>query len=265
MISRQRLATLLIMVVMLLALVGLGACAPQAPASEVTSPEAQAVRSEEVSAEEAPAGEVQVEDAPVEEVPAEDTPVEEAQVEETPAGDAQVEAVQAEAAEEMMSCDGTLTPAQTEGPFYTPNTPERTNLVEEGMSGTPVLVTGKVLNQACEPVAGAMVDFWQADDAGQYDNVGYRLRGHQFTDEAGNYRLETIMPALYSGGRTPHIHVKVFAPDGRDVLTSQIYFQGESEQVSDSLFRSDLIAHDLEPDESGRRHVRTDFVVNVGD
>ena len=39
-------------------------------------------------------------------------------------------------------------------------------------------ITGQVLSTSCQPVAQALVDFWQADNAGQHDNSGYRLRGH---------------------------------------------------------------------------------------
>jgi virginiamycin B lyase len=107
------------------------------------------------------------------------------------------------------------------------------------MGGTPLLVTGKVLNQACEPIAGAKLDFWQTDDSGEYDNVGYRMRGHQFTDENGDYALETILPGVYPG-RPPHIHVKVNTPGG-PVLTSQIYFEGQPGNESDGLVQPSLI------------------------
>jgi protocatechuate 3,4-dioxygenase beta subunit len=160
----------------------------------------------------------------------------------------------------LIGCDSTLTPAQTEGPYYTPNTPERSNLVEAGMGGTRLLVTGKVINQDCEPMSNVMLDFWQTDDQGEYDNVGYRMRGHQFSDKNGNYRLETILPARYPG-RTPHIHVKVFASDGQELLTTQIYFSGTSEEIPDGIFRPDLLARELEPDPNGRRHVEFDFVL----
>lgn len=161
---------------------------------------------------------------------------------------------------QAIGCDRTLTPAQTEGPFYTPNSPERSTLVEAGMGGTQLLVTGKVIDQNCEPMAGVMLDFWQTDDQGEYDNVGYRMRGHQFTDENGQYALETILPSRYPG-RTPHIHVKVFASDGQELLTTQIYFPGASEQIPDGIFRPDLLARELEPDTSGRRRVEFDFVL----
>ncbi len=127
--------------------------------------------------------------------------------------------------------DDDVTPPQTEGPFYTPDTPERTALRETGMAGTPLTVSGLVLSTKCEPVAGALIDFWQADDGGNYDNVGFRLRGHQFADDAGRFTLDTIVPGLYPG-RTRHIHVKVQAPN-RPVLTTQLYFPGEPRNDED--------------------------------
>ena len=67
--------------------------------------------------------------------------------------------------------DDDLTPAQTEGPHYTPNTPERASLIEPGITGTRLVVTGYVLTTGCKPVARALLDFWHADDQGQYDNA----------------------------------------------------------------------------------------------
>jgi protocatechuate 3,4-dioxygenase beta subunit len=163
-------------------------------------------------------------------------------------------------AAETTDCDGKLTLAQTEGPFYKPHSPERSSLLEDGMQGTPLLITGRVFNQDCEPIAGAMLDFWQTDDEGQYDNLGYRLRGHQFADEDGSYTLETVLPGEYPG-RTAHIHVKVFAPDGRELLTTQIYIPGVSDQTPDGIFSPELLAHDLEPGTDGQRRLGFNFVV----
>jgi protocatechuate 3,4-dioxygenase beta subunit len=105
-----------------------------------------------------------------------------------------------------------------------------------------------------------MVDFWQTDGDGNYDNAGFRMRGHQFTDAEGRYRLETVIPGEYPG-RTPHIHVKVFGPDGRELITTQIYLVGISDQVADSIYDPALLAQDLEPDADGRRRVAFDFIV----
>jgi protocatechuate 3,4-dioxygenase beta subunit len=135
--------------------------------------------------------------------------------------------------------------AQTEGPYFTPDSPERQSLLEEGMPGTELLLTGYVYTTACQPVEGALIDFWQANDAGEYDNAGYTLRGHQFTDEDGRYELTTIVPGLYPG-RTRHIHVKVQAPDQPE-LTTQLYFPDVPENDSDGIFDPSLVM-DLEDD-----------------
>lgn len=120
------------------------------------------------------------------------------------------------------SCSG-LTQSQTEGPYYIPDTPQRNSLFEEGMPGTRLILVGYVLDQNCQPLPNAWLDFWQADANGEYDNAGYRLRGHQFTDQQGRYYLETILPGLYSSRPIEHIHVKV-RPEGGQEITSQLYF-----------------------------------------
>ncbi len=131
------------------------------------------------------------------------------------------------------------TPPQTEGPFFTPASPQRTSLLETGLPGRRIVVAGTVLSSRCRPLAGVLLDFWQADDAGAYDNAGFRLRGHQFSDAAGRYRLETIVPGLYPG-RTRHIHVKLGLA-GRAVLTTQLYFPGEAANRRDFLFDRRLL------------------------
>ncbi|HEU5318849.1 MAG TPA: hypothetical protein VFX49_22230, partial [Chloroflexota bacterium] len=79
--------------------------------------------------------------------------------------------------------DDDETPAQTEGPYFTRDSPERTSLLEPGTRGTRLVVAGRVVTTDCKPVGRALLDFWQADDAGAYDNRGSTLRGHLFTDE----------------------------------------------------------------------------------
>jgi protocatechuate 3,4-dioxygenase beta subunit len=148
--------------------------------------------------------------------------------------------------------------AQTEGPYFTPDSPERTSLLEAGMGGQRLVVAGTVLTTDCRPVRRALLDFWQADDAGQYDNQGYRLRGHQFSDDQGGWRLETVVPGLYTG-RTRHIHVKVQAPDG-PVLTTQLYFPGEPANERDGIFSPELLLGDVR-DRGDRRTASFTFVL----
>ena len=131
------------------------------------------------------------------------------------------------------------TPRQTAGPYFKPHSPERASLLEPGMPGMKIVVTGVVRLANCQPVPRALIDVWHADDRGAYDNAGFRLRGHQYTDDQGRYRLETIVPGNYPG-RTRHFHVNVQAPKG-PVLTTQLYFPGEAGNTSDPIFNRELV------------------------
>ena len=131
------------------------------------------------------------------------------------------------------------TPPQMEGPYFKANSPQRTDLVVPGHPGTALVVSGYVFSRDCGPVSGALVDFWQADDAGDYDSIGYDYRGHQFTNTDGAFHLNTIIPGLYPD-RTRHLHVKVQAPH-RPVLTTQLYFPGEPRNDTDMLFDPRLL------------------------
>ena len=121
---------------------------------------------------------------------------------------------------------GLPTPQDVEGPFYKAGAPVRASLAEPRSKAPRLELAGRVLSADCKPIAQAKLDFWQADDKGEYDNAGYRYRGVVVTDAQGRYRLETNQPPAYMG-RPRHIHVKVQAPD-RPVLTTQLYFPGES-------------------------------------
>jgi protocatechuate 3,4-dioxygenase beta subunit len=151
-----------------------------------------------------------------------------------------------------------VTPAQTPGPYFKPQSPLRASLIEPGMPGTRIVVEGTVLTTDCKPVPRALLDFWQADARGDYDNDGFRLRGHQFTDDAGRYRLESIVPGIYPG-RTRHFHVNVQAP-GRRVLTTQLYFPDEPLNQRDGIFDRDLVMK-VRDGEGGARLARFVFVL----
>ena len=128
---------------------------------------------------------------------------------------------------------------QTEGPYFKPSSPLRADLVEPNSTARPVELSGQVLTRSCRPVAQALLDLWHADERGDYDNAGFRYRGHLFTDGEGRYRLRTVLPALYPG-RTRHYHVKVQAPS-RPVLTTQFYFPDEPQNRTDALFHRELV------------------------
>lgn len=144
------------------------------------------------------------------------------------------------------------TPAQTEGPFYPTRLPaDRDNdLVQvRGQAalalGTVVHLAGRVFDTNGRPIPGARVEIWQSDSHGIYDHP--RQDGTERRDQAfqgfgqtlaaadGGYGFRTIRPVPYPG-RTPHIHVKLFAPDGRE-LTTQMYVAGDPANERDGLFR----------------------------
>lgn len=138
--------------------------------------------------------------------------------------------------DEMAPADctpGVTLTEQTEGPYYTPGAPERTDITD-GAFGTPLTLTGYVLDANCQPVAGATVDFWQADGNGSYDNSGYVLRGIQTTDANGAYTLTTVIPGQYPG-RTEHIHVKI-TPPGGPTYTTQLYMPDSEANNRDGIY-----------------------------
>ncbi len=130
-------------------------------------------------------------------------------------------------------------PSQTEGPYWKPSSPERTSLLEPGLPGTRLVLEGFVVSERCGPIAEAVVDLWHCDDGGEYDNAGFRLRGHQRTAADGLYRFETLLPGLYPG-RTRHFHVKIQRPGG-PVLTTQLYFPGEAGNARDGIYDRRLL------------------------
>lgn len=139
----------------------------------------------------------------------------------------------------------TLTPEQTEGPFYFDTKLIREDITE-GHSGSALHLKLKVVDAAsCTPIRDAVVDIWHCDAMGEYSgyesansgsppegNRGRRrqtqrnektfLRGAQVTNADGEVAFRTIYPGWYQG-RATHIHIKVYL-DNDDVLTSQMYF-----------------------------------------
>lgn len=137
------------------------------------------------------------------------------------------------------------------GPYYRPGAPFVDDLTTPTMEGTRFNLSGKVLDPDCQPIAGALLDFWQADDDGGYDNDGvadpppdeYVLRGRVETDANGSYSLRTIIPGHYLNGnqyRPAHIHVTVSAA-GHESLTTQLYFEGDPYNDIDPFIIDTLI------------------------
>ncbi|MGR9178905.1 dioxygenase family protein (plasmid) [Rhizobium leguminosarum] len=132
-----------------------------------------------------------------------------------------------------------LTLEREAGPFFKPNSPVNRDLYPDAPEGERITVAGFVLDNRCRPLGSSLVEIWHADENGDYDSVGFRLRGHQFSDTQGRWWFNTIVPALYPG-RTRHFHFKVQRPGGR-VLTTQLYLPGEARNAGDRLFDEALL------------------------
>lgn len=143
------------------------------------------------------------------------------------------------------------TPASTEGPFY----PDRLPLDDDNdltqvkgsdgrAAGRPFDLAGRVVSVSGAPVAGARVEIWQCDANGVYLHSSDSGRktydrnfqgfGRTLAAADGGYRFRTIVPVAYSG-RTPHIHMKIVAPNRRELVT-QMYIDGHARNANDFLF-----------------------------
>jgi protocatechuate 3,4-dioxygenase beta subunit len=152
------------------------------------------------------------------------------------------------------------TPAVEEGPYYKEGSPGRRNIADPTMPGTSFILEGKVKDTSGKPIANAWMDFWQADSTGQYDNTNFKLRGHQYTEKDGKYRLETVMPEGYES-RAPHIHVKVRAAENSPVLTTQLFFAGNEKNATDLIFE-ELTVMFPKKDRDGQK-ATFDFIVDT--
>jgi protocatechuate 3,4-dioxygenase beta subunit len=140
---------------------------------------------------------------------------------------------------EDLLCETTTKDYYGEGPFYTDQPPliENNLLASETEAGERVIISGRVFNLDCsEYIPNTIVDVWQANDAGQYDNNAYNLRGYTLTNALGFYLFETIRPGKYLNGskfRPSHIHFKI-KPPGFPLLTTQLYFEGDTDIADDA-------------------------------
>jgi protocatechuate 3,4-dioxygenase beta subunit len=152
----------------------------------------------------------------------------------------------------------TLTPTQIEGPYYKIGSPRRASLFEPGITGTPLVLTGRVLNERGTPIPNAVLDFWQSDERGNYDMLGNLLRGHVLSDREGSYSLETIVPACYEPRQARHIHVKIQAVSRP--YTTQLYFSDDPDRVKDSYYQKELEVR-VEDQPDGSKRGTYDFVI----
>ena len=118
------------------------------------------------------------------------------------------------------------------GPFYVPGAPRRLEVAGPSEPGERIAIRGRVFSGDCAtPLAGALLDVWQADAKGEYHGKDeqYRLRGQVLTGPDGTYEFHSVKPGNYrqdNGWRPAHIHFTVSGP-GHAPVTTQLYFRGD--------------------------------------
>jgi protocatechuate 3,4-dioxygenase, beta subunit len=163
---------------------------------------------------------------------------------------------------------GDATPPQDEGPYY----PTREGVEEDPdltrikgrpgrAAGEVIYLRGRVLDDTCRPVAGALVEIWQANTHGRYDHErdagnprpldpNFQSWAEMLTDGEGRFKFITIKPGAYPADdsgwvRPPHIHFRI-SRRGYHELVTQMYFAGEALNQPDRILRA------LPPDEQQR-------------
>ncbi|MBF8670616.1 catechol 1,2-dioxygenase [Pseudomonas putida] len=176
------------------------------------------------------------------------------------------------------------TPRTIEGPLYVAGAPlcEGEARLDDGRDpGLPMLLEGRVLDLAGQPLAGAIVDVWHANTQGLYSyfdssQSAFNLRRRIVTDAQGRYRAHSIVPSGYGcpadgptqacldqlgrhGQRPAHIHFFISAPGYRH-LTTQINLAGDEYLWDDFAHatREGLVG-ELERIEGGVARVVFDF------
>ena len=184
-----------------------------------------------------------------------------------------------------------LTANQPEGPFY----PEADQLDKDSDLTTVVGRTGRALGEVvllqglvqgtdCRPIAGALVEIWQACESGKYNHSSdpndasldpnFQYWGRAVTNATGEYQFKTIKPGSYQASptwvRPPHIHFKVHLR-GHEEITSQLYFSDETRlnakdrilQSLGELEQNDVIVNFKKDPISGKRVGRFDITLKA--
>ena len=140
------------------------------------------------------------------------------------------------------------------GPYFRDGAPYRAKVTPPLAKGATLVVRGRVWGfDTKKPLAGAVLDIWQADADGRYDNDDpkappakgtYVNRTRVLTDETGYYEFETVHPGAYQIGpdawRPAHIHYLV-RKAGYTTLVTQLYFKGDKFNAKDEFIKPSLV------------------------
>ena len=115
------------------------------------------------------------------------------------------------------------------GPFFIEGAPPISIIAPVNEGEVRMYITGTLYAKDCTtPIPNALIDVWQANKEGEYENIDYR--GKIYSDQNGNYSFETIQPGKYLNGanyRPSHIHFKITYLNNPSLIT-QLYFEGDT-------------------------------------
>ena len=140
--------------------------------------------------------------------------------------------------QDTIACNPTTLDAYGQGPYYKANAPAIINnqLASQSEPGTRLIISGSVQTLNCSAVIpNTIIDVWHANDAAQYDSAGFNLRGIAYSNIAGFYLFETILPGKYLNGsqyRPRHLHF-IITPPGFPTMITQLYFEGDTSIPAD--------------------------------
>ena len=153
---------------------------------------------------------------------------------------------------------GIVTPAQPEGPFYAMKDKydQDSDLTFvsrrwEKADGEVIYIKGRILDENCMPVEGALVEIWQACTTGRYNHPNdtnpakldrnFQYWGKTISDREGVYNFKTIIPGAYPADtdwiRPPHVHYRIVKLGYKELIT-QMYFDGNQYNANDKILQS---------------------------
>ena len=126
------------------------------------------------------------------------------------------------------------TAEMTIGPFFPPEFAAGTNDLATGALGEPIEITGRVVQADGRALDNVIVEIWQADAEGRFDNPAFCGWGRAATDSTGMYVFKTVKPKA-SGGRAPHINFLILYSGLMRQLQTVMFFDGSSDPLLESL------------------------------
>ena len=134
------------------------------------------------------------------------------------------------------------TAEMTLGPFFPREFAEGANDLAKGASGEPIEITGRVVELDGRALDNVVIEIWQADASGRFDNPDFFGWGRAATDAQGNYVFRTIKPGACPG-RAPHVNFLILYSGLMRQLQTAMFFDGAADPVLDSVSaRERLIA-----------------------